>query len=191
MFLGEIDGVDKVVEGKDWVKECFGSFYIKLNYLGCSSYVCNVGFLVIDVLCNCGVGRFMGEVYIDWVFCFGYIYSVFNFVYEINVVLCCIWDVLGFKCIGCVKGCGNLKSYLGCFVDVIIYGCDFVLGESEDFVSEECFDKIKYYLKYGKYFNGVDCVEKSRLCSVVIYYKLIEGDKFMLKDKEVIFDFVR
>ena len=63
-----------------------------------------------------------------------------------------------------------------------------MLGESDELVSEERFDKIKFYLKYGKYPKGADRAEKSRLRSATTHYKLIDGDKLMLKDKEVISD---
>lgn len=122
----------------------------------------------------------------------GYTYSVFNLVYETNVASCRIWDALGFKRIGRVKECGNLRSYPDRLVDAIIYGRD--LGpEGEDYVSEERFDKIKYYLKHGKYPNGADRAEKSRLRSAATHYRLLPGDdptqdRLMLKDKEVISD---
>jgi hypothetical protein len=50
----------------DWEKECLGSFYIKPNYPGRSSHVCNGGFLVTDGARNRGVGRLMGEGYLQW-----------------------------------------------------------------------------------------------------------------------------
>jgi H2C2 zinc finger len=77
-------------------------------------------------------------------------------------------------------------------VDAIIYGRD--LGqEGDEYVSEERFEKIKYYLKNAKYPNGADRAEKSRLRSAATHYKLIpatenEPEKLMLKDKEVISD---
>lgn len=188
MLLGEIAGAEQVTEGKDWAKECLGSFYIKPNYPGRSSHVCNAGFLVTDASRNRGVGRLMGEAYIDWAPRLGYTYSVFNLVYETNVASCRIWDALGFKRIGRVKGCGNLRSYPDRLIDAIIYGRDLAPGESEELVSEERFDKIKFYLKSGKYPNGADRAEKSRLRSAATHYKLTEGDKLMLKDKEVISD---
>lgn len=191
MLLGNIERPEDVVEGKDWSKECLGSFYIKPNYPGRSSHVCNAGFLVTDASRGRGVGRLMGESYIDWAPRLGYTYSVFNLVYETNVASCKIWDALGFKRIGRVKGCGNLKSYPGQLIDAIIYGRDLTPGESEELVSEERFDKIKFYLKYGKYPNGADRAEKSRLRSAATHYKLLDGDKLMLKDKEVISDPVR
>ena len=121
----------------------------------------------------------------------GYTYSLFNLVYERNVASCRIWDALGFKRIGRVKGCGNLKSYPGELVDAIIYGRD--LGQDDEFVSEERFDKIRYYLKNGKYPNGADRAEKSRLRSAATHYKLTLGnddepEKLWLKGKEVIAD---
>lgn len=180
-------------ENHDWSRECLGSFYIKPNYPGRSSHVCNAGFLVTDAARNRGVGRLMGEAYIDWAPRLGYTYSVFNLVYETNVASCRIWDALGFKRIGRVRGCGNLRSYPGQLVDAIIYGRDMAVpgdgaNGGEELVSEERFDKIKFYLKYGKYPNGADRAEKSRLRSAATHYKLLDDDKLMLKDKEVISD---
>ncbi|KAI8676533.1 hypothetical protein LRP88_10459 [Fusarium phalaenopsidis] len=188
MLLGNVERAEDVVEGKDWSRECLGSFYIKPNYPGRSSHVCNAGFLVTDASRNRGVGRLMGEAYLDWAPRLGYTYSVFNLVYETNVASCRIWDALGFKRIGRVKGCGNLRSYPGQLIDAIIYGRDLAPRESEELVSEERFDKIKFYLKYGEYPNGADRAEKSRLRSAATHYKLLDGDKLMLKDKEVISD---
>ncbi|CAO2656471.1 Nn.00g052740.m01.CDS01 [Neocucurbitaria sp. VM-36] len=195
MLLGEIQDGRELHEmarrGCDWERECLGSFYIKPNYPGRSSHVCNGGFLVTDASRNRGVGRLMGETYLDWAPKLGYTYSVFNLVYETNVASCRIWDALGFKRIGRVKGCGNLKSYPGELVDAIIYGRD--LGGDDDFVSEERFDKIRFYLKNGKYPNGADRAEKSRLRSAATHYKLTpakddEPEKLWLKGKEVIAD---
>ena len=64
-------------------------------------------------------------------------------------------------------------------------------------MSEERFDKIRYYLKHGKYPNGADRAEKSRLRSAATHYKLLPGEngdtreeneRLMLKDKEVVSD---
>lgn len=70
MLLGEIQDGREIHEmarrGCDWERECLGSFYIKPNYPGRSSHVCNGGFLVTDASRNRGVGRLMGEIYLDW-----------------------------------------------------------------------------------------------------------------------------
>lgn len=99
-------------------------------------------------------------------------------------------DALGFKRIGRVPGAGCLKSYPDRLVDAIIYGRDLTLGEedSDELVSEDRFEKIKFYLKHGKYPNGADRAEKSRLRSAATHYKLLDDDVLMLKDKEVISD---
>ncbi|KAL8926522.1 MAG: hypothetical protein Q9208_002849 [Pyrenodesmia sp. 3 TL-2023] len=198
MILGEVESVEHVVElenrGVDWGQVCLGSFYVKPNYPGRSSHICNGGFLVTEAARNRGVGRLMGEGYLEWAPKLGYTYSVFNLVYETNVASCRIWDALGFKRIGRIKDCGNLRSHPDELVDAIIYGRD--LGpEGEDFVSEERFDKIRFYLKHGKYPNGADRAEKSRLRSAATHYKLLPaeddfdgGERLMLKDKEVVSD---
>ena len=74
-----------------------------------------------------------------------------------------------------------------------MYGRD--LGpEGEDFVFEERFDKIRFYLKHNKYPDGADRAEKSRLRSAATHYRLVPRDdgsgeeKLMLKDKEVVSD---
>ena len=93
-----------------------------------------------------------------------------------------------------MPGCGNLKSHPDTLIDAIIFGRD-LNGEAEDYLSEERFDKIRYYLKTGMYPNGSDRAEKSRLRSAGAHYRLVPDadnasgeDKLMLKDKEVISD---
>ena len=197
MVSGEVEFSHELMQleqsGVDWSRTCLGSFYVKPNYPGRSSHVCNGGFLVTDTTRNKGVGRLMGECYLEWAPRLGYTYSVFNLVYETNVASCRIWDALGFKRIGRVKDCGNLRSYPDELIDAIIYGRD--LGfEGEDFVAEERFDKIRYYLKHAKYPQSADRAEKSRLRSAATHYKLLppakegEEERLMLKDKEVISD---
>ena len=70
MVLGEVKTTHQLFEmqrgGIDWGKQCLGSFYIKPNYPGRSSHVCTGGFLVTDAARNKGVGRLMGERYLDW-----------------------------------------------------------------------------------------------------------------------------
>ena len=65
--------------------------------------------------------------------------------------------------------------------------------DDTDLVSEERFERIKFYLKHGRYPDGADRAEKSRLRSASTHYKLIpatedEPEKLVLKGKEVISD---
>ncbi|ODM23481.1 hypothetical protein SI65_01070 [Aspergillus cristatus] len=196
MLLGDIKSVEEVQamdqEGTNWSKTCLGSFNIRPNYPGRSNHVCNGMFIVTDAARNKGVGRLMGETYLEWAPRMGYTYAVFNLVYETNVASCRIWDSLGFKRIGRVPGGGRLLSNPGQFVDAIIYGRDLNL-EGDDSVSQDRFEKIRYYLKHAKYPRGADRAEKSRLRSAATHYKLIGGEdgepeRLMLKGKEVVSD---
>lgn len=188
MFLGTFSSFDELDEERDWPKEVLGTFFIKPNYPGRASHISNAGFLVAPQVRNRGVGRLLGEAYINWAPKLGYSYSVFNLVFETNVASCRTWDSLGFDRIGRIKGAGNLRSYPGKLIDAIIFGRDLSL-ENEGSVTEERFEKIKYYLKYGKYPAGADRSEKSRLRSAATNYKFEPAtDKLMLKDKEVISD---
>ena len=122
----------------------------------------------------------------------GYTYAVFNLVYETNVASCRLWDALGFKRIGRVPGGGRLLSHPGQYVDAIIYGRALNL-EGIESITQERFDKIRYYLKHSKYPKGADRAEKSRLRSAAMHYKLLGGvdgepERLMLKDKEVVSD---
>ncbi|PSN69363.1 histone acetyltransferase-like protein [Corynespora cassiicola Philippines] len=130
IFLGEIKSVEEVgnMEAADWSSICLGSFYVKPNYPGRSSHVCNAGFLVTEASRNRGVGKTLGRAYLEWAPKLGYTYSVFNLVYETNVASCRIWDSLGFERIGRVKKCGRLRSFPEKKIDAIIYGYDFEQG---------------------------------------------------------------
>ena len=73
MILGAIEGEGFVQEvwrmeeeGAKWEECALGSFYVKPNYPGRSSHVCNGGFLVTEAARNKGVGRLMGEGYLEW-----------------------------------------------------------------------------------------------------------------------------
>lgn len=70
MLLGDIQSPYEMQAmdqaGRDWTKICLGSFNVRPNYPGRSSHVCNGMFLVTDAARNRGVGRLMGEGYLEW-----------------------------------------------------------------------------------------------------------------------------
>ena len=84
-----------------------------------------------------------------------------------------------------MRGAGRLRSCPNILIDAIIYGRD--LKDDDDYVSEERFDKIRFYLEKGKYPPSADRSEKSRLRSAATHYRIVDG-KLMLKDKEVVSD---
>ncbi|KAK9233857.1 hypothetical protein V1525DRAFT_436176 [Lipomyces kononenkoae] len=180
MLLGEAPAI---MDNRNWSKECFGSFYIKPNYPGRSAHICSAGFIVPQHVRSKGIGRVLGECYIDWAPKLGYTYSVFNLVFETNVAARRIWESIGFKRIGRVKGAAILKNHEHP-VDAIMYGRDLV-GPVEDPVGELRFDRIKFYLETGRYPPQADRQEKSRLRSSAAHYRLRDG-RLMLRDREVV-----
>ena len=102
-----------------------GCFYIKPNYPGRSSHICNGGFLVSKRYRGLGIGKILGKQYVDWAPKLGYKSSVFNLVYETNLASRRIWEGLGFKVIGRIPQCGRLKGKDN-LVDAIMYGKDFI-----------------------------------------------------------------
>lgn len=69
MLLGDIQSVQQThamdKAGANWTKICLGGFHIRPNYPGRSSHVCNGTFIVTDAARNKGVGRLMGEAYLE------------------------------------------------------------------------------------------------------------------------------
>ncbi|KAL4768771.1 hypothetical protein BDW60DRAFT_210643 [Aspergillus nidulans var. acristatus] len=121
----EGDGVGglNVDSERDWEKECLGTFYVKPNYPGRCSHVCNAGFLTTIAARNQGVGMVMGKAYLHFAPLLGYKYSVFNLVFENNVASVKIWERLGFSVIGRVPGAARLANS-ETPVDALIIGKD-------------------------------------------------------------------
>jgi len=101
-----------------------GTFYIKPNYPGRCSHICNGGFLTCTEARGKGVGRAMATAFLHYGPLLGYRYSVFNLVFETNAASLHLWDSLGFQRIGRVKGAGLLRDQG--YVDAIIFGRDLI-----------------------------------------------------------------
>ncbi|KAL4788364.1 hypothetical protein BJX76DRAFT_353390 [Aspergillus varians] len=117
-------------EDRAWERECLGTFYIKPNYPGRCSHVCNAGFLTTGAARNRGVGMVMGRAYLRFAPLLGYKYSVFNLVFENNVASVKIWERLGFAVIGRVPGAARLANSEE-LVDALIIGRDLVEDKVE------------------------------------------------------------
>ncbi|KAI5962334.1 uncharacterized protein KGF55_003410 [Candida pseudojiufengensis] len=94
-----------------WEDKFLGTFYVKPNYIGRCSHVCNAGFIVNHNKRGLGLGKILGTRYLEIAPKLGYVYSVFNLVFETNVASLKIWDSLGFERIGYVKNVAVLKGY--------------------------------------------------------------------------------
>lgn len=114
----------------EWDKLFLGTYYIKPNYPGRVSNVCNAGFVVSKKFRNTSykIGRNLGKTYLKWAPRFGYTYSVFNLVFETNIGSLKIWDSLGFERIGFVKNVARLRGHDG-QVGAVIFGKDLVLED--------------------------------------------------------------
>ncbi|KAJ6160975.1 hypothetical protein N7470_004371 [Penicillium chermesinum] len=112
-------------EGRDWEKVCLGTFYIKPNYPGRCSHICNAGFLSATAARGKGVGQTMGEAYLDFAPRLGYTYSVFNLVFANNPASIRIWEKLGFSVIGRVPKAARLANSKE-LVDALIFGRELV-----------------------------------------------------------------
>lgn len=93
-----------------WKSKYLGYFYIKPNYIGRCSHVCNGGFAVYHEIRGKGLGKEMGRKFLELAPKLGYVYSVFNLVFETNVASTKIWESLGFEKIGYVKNVAVLKG---------------------------------------------------------------------------------
>lgn len=93
-----------------WRSRYLGHFYVKPNYIGRCSHVCNAGFIVSHEIRGKGLGKEMGKKYLELAPQLGYVYSVFNLVFETNEASVRIWDSLGFDRIGYIKNVGALKG---------------------------------------------------------------------------------
>lgn len=115
---------EEFYESSDFWREKFlGNFYIKPNYTGRCSHVCNAGFIVNHDKRGLGLGKELGRKYLHYAPQVGYVYSVFNLVFETNIASLKIWDSLGFDRIGYVKNVAVLKGEKN-LVGAIMYGKD-------------------------------------------------------------------
>lgn len=120
---GEYDPATINEPKKYWDKKYLAQFFIKPNYIGRCSHVCNGGFIVNHNRRGLGLGKEMGRKYLECAPKLGYVYLVFNLVFETNVASARIWDSLGFERIGYIKNVAALKGH-DKLVGAIMFGKD-------------------------------------------------------------------
>ncbi|PMB15244.1 GNAT family N-acetyltransferase [Fischerella thermalis CCMEE 5282] len=81
-------------------KEILGAFYLRPNFPGRCSHICNAGFIVQPGKRGLGIGRFMGEAMLSIAASLGYEGVVFNLVFATNIASIQLWKSLGFQIIG-------------------------------------------------------------------------------------------
>ena len=87
--------------------------------------MCNSGFLINTNERGLGLGKELGRKYLQIAPQIGYVYSVFNLVFETNVASLKIWDSIGFERIGYVKNVAVLKG-MDKLVGAHMFGYDFL-----------------------------------------------------------------
>ncbi|MCC5647514.1 GNAT family N-acetyltransferase [Nostoc sp. CHAB 5824] len=91
-------------------KEILGAFYLKPNFPGRCSHICNAGFIVQPELRGYGIGRFMGEAMLLIAANLGYEAVMFNLVFETNIPSIRLWQSLGFEIIGRIGRAAKLEN---------------------------------------------------------------------------------
>ncbi|KAK9766074.1 hypothetical protein K7432_005121 [Basidiobolus ranarum] len=116
----------------DWKKKVLGMFYVKPNFPGRCSHICNGGFFVNPVSRNKGVGSVMAKSFLKVAPALGYQASMFNLVFVNNIASIKLWRTLGFQEIGRIPKAGRLRGNPDELVDAIMFYYDFTkLSEIE------------------------------------------------------------
>lgn len=104
------------------------AYYIKPNYPGRSSHLCNGGFMVPSSSRGLGLGRIAARSFCFYAPACGYRGSVFNLVYANNEASVRLWTKLGFTNVGRIPEAGKLKRKDGNgeeYVDAWVVHGDF------------------------------------------------------------------
>ncbi|KAF8967973.1 hypothetical protein BDZ97DRAFT_1655809 [Flammula alnicola] len=96
--------------GRTWEESIAGFYYIKPNYPGRSSHICNAGFVVPPRQRGMGYGTLLSKSYVHYAPRLGYQASVFNLVYVNNVASIKLWEKLGFTKAGRIPRAGRLRT---------------------------------------------------------------------------------
>ena len=118
--------------------DVIGCFYIKPNFPGRCSHVCNGGFITNPKYRGLGVGKFMGQQFKRLAKDLGYKSSLFNLVFANNTASVRLWRSLGFKQLATIPKAAALN---GCdeLVDAIQMYCDFYeVSEGDAAVESSC-----------------------------------------------------
>jgi ribosomal protein S18 acetylase RimI-like enzyme len=80
--------------------EILGTFWLKPNYPGLGSHVCNAAYMVAPNAAGKGIGRKMAEFSLDEARRLGFTAMQFNFVVKSNTAAVRLWQSIGMEIIG-------------------------------------------------------------------------------------------
>ncbi|KAJ1432704.1 acyl-CoA N-acyltransferase [Ochromonadaceae sp. CCMP2298] len=109
--------------------DILGCFYIKPNFPGRCSHVCNGGFITNPKYRGLGVGSLMGSSFKRLAKDLGYRSSLFNLVFASNKASVRLWTKLGFTQLAVIPKVAVLEGEKG-YVDAYQMHCDFYPEES-------------------------------------------------------------
>jgi len=115
--------------GRTWSECVAGFYYIKPNYPGRSSHICNAGFVVAPAHRSNGYGSVLAKSFLDYAPQLGYQASVFNLVYVNNFASIKLWERLNFTKAGLIPRAGRLKRKDGNgeeYVDAFVFYKSFL-----------------------------------------------------------------
>lgn len=98
--------------------EVLGAFYLKPNFPGWCSHICNAGFIVQPAMRGQGIGRWMAETMLAIAPTKGYTAVMFNLVFASNEPSLNLWRSLGFSILGRVPQVARLPD--GASVDAMM-----------------------------------------------------------------------
>jgi len=93
--------------------EILGCFYIKPNFPGRCSHICNGGFITNPEFRNMGVATLMGRSFLKIARDLGYKSSYFNLVFKSNPVSIRLWESLGFERVAVLENAADLSGVDG------------------------------------------------------------------------------
>lgn len=129
----------------NWEDYYLGSFYIKPNYAGRCSQVCNAGFFIPEKFRGFKISYRLGQIYLKYAPKLGYSQSIYNLVYATNIGSWKTWEKLRFQRIGVVPNVAipgkkqmavtseNYEQYEYEYTDAYIYSKNLLTVEEELF----------------------------------------------------------
>ncbi|KAJ7209735.1 hypothetical protein GGX14DRAFT_551229 [Mycena pura] len=101
--------MEEARQNRSWEECVAGYYYVKPNYPGRSSHICNGGFVVPPVHRGNGYGSALAKSFVHYAPKLGYRASVFNLVYANNEASVKLWERLNFKKAGLIPKAGRLR----------------------------------------------------------------------------------
>ncbi|KAI9493850.1 hypothetical protein BDB00DRAFT_820947 [Zychaea mexicana] len=124
-FVLTKDGPIEKGQSYNYEDKVLGMYYVKPNYPGRCSHICNAGFFTSVNHRGYGSGVAMAETYMIIGPALGYKASVFNLVFANNEASIRIWRRLGFQEAGRIPEAARLTNSPNQLVDAIIFYYDF------------------------------------------------------------------